>query len=138
MFQGKVKAKDLRGKKKDPLTGQTGTDLPEIAPMKFTLAANWMPWDETSIRAEFMTAGRWDKIDAENGEQILGGWGIVNLKAKKSWGKHLELTVGVDNLFDKTYAVSNTYKDLTLITGGSTMILNEPGRYVYTNIRYKF
>lgn len=128
----------LRGKKKDPLIGQSDTDLPDIPPLKFTLGANWMPDDTWTLRAELQAAGRWDKIDSENGEQVLGGWGVVNLKAKKSWGDHLELTVGVDNLFDKTYAVSNTYKDLTLIAGGSTMLLNEPGRYIYTNIRYKF
>lgn len=131
----------MRGKKRDPLSGQSDTDLPDITPMKFTLAANWSPWMDTTLRAEFMASGRWNHIDSDNGEQVIGGWGIVNLKARKTWGEHLELTVGIDNLFDKTYAVSNTYKDLTLITGGTnapTMLLNEPGRYVYTNIRYKF
>ncbi|WP_457602782.1 TonB-dependent receptor [Nitratifractor sp.] len=131
----------LRGKKKDPLSGQSDTDLPDISPMKVTLAANWSPWEDTMLRAEFMASGRWKHIDSDNGEQVIAGWGIVNLKAQKSWGEHLELTVGIDNLFDKTYAVSNTYKDLTLISGGTdapTMLLNEPGRYVYANIRYKF
>ena len=131
----------LRGKKRDPLSGQSDTDLPDISPMKVTLAANWSPWEDTMLRAEFMASGRWKHIDSDNGEQVIAGWGIVNLKAQKSWGEHLELTVGIDNLFDKTYAVSNTYKDLTLISGGTdapTMLLNEPGRYVYANIRYKF
>ncbi len=129
------------GKKKDPLTGQSDTDLPDIPPLKVTLGANWMPWETTTLRAEFVASSRWDHVDAENGEQVLGGWGIVNLKARKTWGDHLELTVGVDNLFDKTYAVSNTYKDLNLITGdpnAPVMLLNEPGRYVYANIRYRF
>ncbi len=131
----------MRGKKKAPLTGQSDTDLPDVPPIKVTLGANWMPWEDTTMRAEFVASGRWDHIDAENGEQVIGGWGIINLKARKTWGDHLELTVGIDNLFDKTYAVSNTYKDLTLISGGTnapTMLLNEPGRYVYANIRYKF
>ncbi len=131
----------LRGKKKDPLNGQSDTDLPDIAPMKVTLAANWSPWADTMLRAEFMASARWDHIDADNGEQVIAGWGIVNLRAQNSWGEHLELTAGNDNLFDKTYALSNTYKDLTLISGGTdapTMLLNEPGRYVYANIRYKF
>jgi len=128
----------MRGKKRNPLSGESDTDLPEIPPMKLTLGANWMPTEDWTVRGEFLAAGRWDHIDADNGEQVLGGWGVVNFKARRTWGEHLELTLGVDNLFDKTYAVSNTYKDLTLITGGSTMILNEPGRYVYANIRYKF
>jgi len=127
-----------RGRKKDPLTGQSDTDLPDVAPLHFIAGATWMPWEDTTLRAEFIASARWDKIDSDNGEQVIGGWGIVNLKAQKSWGEHLELTVGIDNLFDKTYAVSNTYKDLILINGGIPMVLNEPGRYVYTNIRYKF
>jgi iron complex outermembrane receptor protein len=127
-----------RGEKKDPLTGQSDTDLPDIAPLHFNAGVTWTPWDDTMLRAEFLAAARWDRIDSENGEQVIAGWGIVNLKAQKSWGEHLELTVGVDNLFDKTYAVSNTYKDLILISDGLPMVLNEPGRYVYTNIRWKF
>jgi iron complex outermembrane receptor protein len=127
-----------RGEKKDPLTGQSDTDLPDIAPLHFNAGVTWTPWDDTMLRAEFLASARWDRIDSENGEQVIGGWGVVNLKAQKSWGEHLELTVGVDNLFDKTYAVSNTYKDLILISDGLPMVLNEPGRYVYTNIRWKF
>jgi len=40
---------------------------------------------------------------------------------------------------DKAYALSNTYKDLTLVTGGGdAMLLNEQGRYGYVNVKYKF
>ena len=49
--------------------------------------------------------------------------------------------MGVDNLFDKTYAVSNTYKDLVLLPtvgNNEVMLLNEPGRYAYTNLKYIF
>jgi len=84
-------------------------------------------------------AGSWSQFDADNGEQKLDAYTVLNLKGTKEMGKHFELTVGVDNVFDSTYAVSNTYKDLTLLqTGGDVMLLNEPGRYVYTNIKYKF
>ena len=59
----------------------------------------------------------------------------------KVFGKSFELSIGVDNVLDKTYAVSNTYKDLTLVAGGGdedVMLLNEPGRYGYLNLKYKF
>ncbi len=128
----------MEGKKKEPLTGQKDTDLPDIAPLNFKLGATWMPMDDLELKADFIASARWDKIDSDNGEQILGGWSVLNLKMTKSWGDSLEWIVGVDNLFDKSYAISNTYKDLTLVTGGSPMLMNEPGRYVYTNIRYKF
>lgn len=129
-----------RGKKDDPLTGQTGTDMPEIPPFKFNAAANY-DYDETlSFRVELIASDSWTNFDYENGEQELDAYGILNLKGTKQWGA-FELTVGVDNVFDKTYAVSNTYNDLILlptIGDNEVMLMNEPGRYVYTNLRYKF
>ena len=130
-----------RGKKDDPLTGETGTNMPEIPPLKFNLAANYNYDDSTMLKAEVVGSDRWTKYDAENGEQELAGYTVVNLKASKTFRKNFELTVGVDNVFDKTYAVSNTYKDLILLTTGgdnNVMLMNEPGRYFYTNLRYSF
>jgi iron complex outermembrane receptor protein len=127
-----------RGEKDDPLIGQSGTNMPEIPPFKLNAAANYN-WDDTLVfRAELVASSSWSDYDAENGEQELDGYGIVNLRGTKQWGD-FEIIVGIDNVFDSTYAVSNTYKDLTLITGGGdVMPMNEPGRYVYTNLRYKF
>jgi iron complex outermembrane receptor protein len=131
-----------RGEKDHPLAGQTGTDMPEIPPLKFNAAVNY-DWDETfNLRAEFVASAAWTNFDEENGEQELPGYGIVNLKATKTFAENFELTVGIDNLLDKTYAVSNTYKDLILLPtispNDNVMLMNEPGRYVYTNLRYKF
>ena len=131
-----------RGEKDHPLTGQTGTDMPEIPPFKYNLAANY-DWDETfNMRAELVGSADWNDYDEENGEQFIPSYAIVNLKATKTFANHFEVIVGVDNLFDETYAVSNTYKDLILLPTTSpddvVMLMNEPGRYVYTNLRYKF
>ena len=129
------------GEKDNPLTGQTGTDMPEIPPFKVNLAANY-DWDESlTFRAEVFGADDWTNIDVENGEQELDAYAVVNLRGTKRFGKSFELIVGVDNLFDSTYAVSNTYKDLILMPTGpndTVMLMNEPGRYIYTNIKYKF
>ena len=132
-----------RGKKDTPLTGQTGTDMPEIPPFKLNAAANYDYDESLTLRAELIASDSWTHIDWENGEQELDAYAILNLKGTKNFGKQFELTLGVDNVFDKTYAVSNTYKDLILLTdttGGmdNVMLMNEPGRYFYTNIRYKF
>ena len=128
-----------RGKKDEPLTGQSDKDLPDIPPLRVTFGVDYMPIDSLTFRAEFQGSSRWSAIDSDNGEQELAGWGVINLKLKKSWGEHFEVIAGIDNLFDQKYAVSNTYKDLTLITGGNeTMLMNEPGRYAYVNFRYKF
>ncbi len=130
-----------RGKKDDPLTGQTDTDMPEIPPFKLNAAVNY-DWDESlAFRAELIASDKWTDFDAANGEQELDAYTVLNLKGTKQFGDNFELVVGVDNVFDKTYAISNTYNDLTLIASGATsevMLLNEPGRYVYTNIKYKF
>lgn len=131
-----------KGEKDRPLTGQSGTNMPEIPPLKFNGAVNY-DWDETlSLRAELVASDTWSDYDAENGEQEIDGYAVVNLKATKIFMKNFEVTVGADNLFDKTYAVSNTYKDLillpTVIQNDTIMLMNEPGRYVYANVRYKF
>ena len=128
-----------RGKKDHPLKGQSGTNMPEIEPLKFTASINYGTEEDFIVRAEMIAAAGWNDYDAENGEQELPGYAVFNLKASKHLTKNFEITLGVDNLFDKTYAVSNTYEDLTLISGGGpVMLMNEPGRYVYTNLRYKF
>ena len=128
-----------RGKKDNPLTGQTETNMPEIPPMKLIASINY-EYDATSnLKAEFVAARRWDDVDYQNGEQVLPGWGVLNLKASKTFADAIELTLGVDNVFDKTYAVSNTYQELTLVSGGGfAMLMNEPGRYLYANLSYKF
>ncbi|EIF50619.1 TonB-dependent receptor [Sulfurovum sp. AR] len=129
-----------RGEKENALSGQSDTDMPEIPPFKLNLAVNYDYDDSLALRAEIVASDEWSDFDSDNGEQELDGYAVLNLKGTKQFGKNFELTVGIDNVFDETYAVSNTYKDLTLLTagGGDVMLLNEPGRYFYTNIKYKF
>jgi iron complex outermembrane receptor protein len=130
-----------RGKKDTPLKAQIGTNMPDIAPLKANLALNYDYDESLNLRAEVVASSAWNDFDAENGEQNLDAYGVLNLKGIKQFGKNFELTVGVDNLFDRTYAVSNTYKDLVLLPtvgNNEVMLLNEPGRYVYTNIKYTF
>ena len=129
-----------KGKKDTPLEGQTSKNLAEIPPMKAILGVTYMPIESLSLQADLIAAASWDDVDSENGEQDIGGYGIINLKATKTFmDETFEWTVGVDNLFDKVYQTSNTYKDLTLLTGTTdSMLLNEPGRYVYTQLKYRF
>ena len=130
-----------KGTKDNSLTGQTGTNLPDIAPLKANLVVNY-DYDESLVfRAEVVVSDSWSDFDAENGEQKLDSYVVLNLKGTKNFGKNFELSVGIDNVLDKTYAVSNTYKDLILLPtlgDNDVMLLNEPGRYVYANVKYKF
>ena len=130
-----------KGEKDEALAGQTNTNLADIAPLRGTIAAVYEYMNNSTVRAEIQMSDTWDTIDSDNGEQELGSWTVLNLKAKHAFTKNLFLTVGVNNVFDQTYATSNTYTDLTLLTAGGTsdvMLLNDPGRYVYTNLAYKF
>jgi len=130
-----------RGKKKDALVEQSDKDLAEIPPLKLNLALNYDYDESMRLKAEGIYGAKWSKFDANNGEQPLDSYAVLNLKGTKTFGKYFELTLGVDNVFDTTYAISNTYKDLTLIAGGGeedVMLMNEPGRYMYANVKYTF
>ena len=95
--------------------------------------------DYTNASIELVSSADWNDYDSDNGEQSIDGYNIVNLKGETNLNDQTTLIVGIDNLFDKTYAVSNTYKDLTLLDGGSeVMLMNEPGRYIYANLKYSF
>ena len=129
-----------RGKKDQALEGQTDTDLAEVPPMKANIALNYDYSNRNTASISLLAADAWDNFDSDNGEQALAGYGVVNAKVRHYVTKSFDVTVGVDNIADKTYAVSNTYKDLTLLaTGtGEIILMNEPGRYFYVNGTYRF
>lgn len=130
----------LRGEKDEPLAGQTDTDLAEITPLKANVSANYEYGYKSLASIELVAVDAWDNYDADNGEQALPGYGVINIKLTHHVSKQFELTAGIDNLLDRTYAASNTYKDLTLLADGSgdVMLMNEPGQYAYINAAYKF
>ncbi|MFK5984181.1 MAG: TonB-dependent receptor [Pseudomonadota bacterium] len=129
-----------RGKKDKALAGQTDRDLANITPLKINLGLNYDYSFNGTAKVEVVAADSWDNYDSDNGEQQLSSYAILNLKLNHNINKHFEVTAGLDNLFDKTYAINNTYKDLTLLSDGTgeVMLMNEPGRYYYINGTYKF
>ena len=120
--------------------GQTDTDLAEIPPMKVNVALNYDYGYRNTASIELVAADAWKHFDSDNGEQAISGYGVVNVRLKHNVTRAFELTAGIDNILDKTYAVTNTYKDLALLADGSgdVMLINEPGRYLYVNGTYKF
>ena len=128
-----------KGEKDTQPTGQTDTDLAEMTPLKLNASVTYDYDDQGDIKLSIVAADSWDSIDSDNGEQKLSGYEIVNLKTTRDLNNGFEVAVGVDNVFDKTYTTTNTFKDLILMTNGSdTMLINEPGRYVYANVKYTF
>ncbi|HHD82279.1 MAG TPA: TonB-dependent receptor [Campylobacterales bacterium] len=127
-----------KGTKDTQPTGQTNSNLADISPLKLNATAAYDYDENGMVEVSIVAADKWDSIDSDNNEQVLAGYGIVNLKTTRTFDNGLEFTLGVENAFDKAYANTNTYNDLVLIDGGDTMLLNEPGRYVYLNAKYQF
>jgi len=131
----------LRGKKDEPLAGQSDKDLADIVPLRAITSLTYHV-GEHALKTEMVAAKRWSNVDTDNGEQTLAGYAVFNAKYNYKVTKHFDVTLGVDNIFDKTYAVSNTYKDVTLLNNAAVddavMLINEPGRYFYANLRYTF
>jgi len=127
------------GEKDEALAGQTDKDLADIAPLRGNIALNYEYMNNSTATLEVQASDDWTDVDSDNGEQELDAWTVVNLKVKHAVNRQFDFTLGVNNLFDETYAQSNTYADLTLVAGGGdALLLNEPGRYIYTNLDFKF
>jgi iron complex outermembrane receptor protein len=129
-----------RGEKDEALVGQTDTDLADMAPLRANIGVSYEYMSNSVATLETQLSEKWSDYDADNGEQELAAWGILNAKIKHAFNKNFDFTFGVNNILDATYAQSNTYADLTLvgIVGTDIMLLNDPGRYVYTNLDFKF
>jgi iron complex outermembrane recepter protein len=116
----------------------TDKDLAEIPPLKAKLALNYEQ-AKAKYTAELLAVDSWDSYDSSAKEQELAGYAIANLKYTNQLHKNIALTLGIDNLFDKTYASTNTYQDVTYVEyGGDRVLLNDPGRYGYINLKYSF
>jgi len=128
------------GEKDEALAGQTDTDLADMAPLKGNISVKYEYMNDSVATLNIQASNKWDTIDSDNGEQELDAWSVINLKVKHTVSKNFNLTLGVNNLLDETYAFSNTYADLILVTAGmgDVMLVNEPGRYAYTNLNFKF
>lgn len=115
---------------------QTDKDLAEIPPLKGRVALVF----DNSINyamAEWIGA-RNHTYDQDNGEIPLSGYGILNLKYGHDFQNGFSLNAGINNFFDRTYAVSNSYVGLSTLTTTQPLVLNEPGRNFYATVSYKF
>ncbi|WP_187647415.1 TonB-dependent receptor [Nitrosophilus labii] len=127
-----------RGRKdSQPIDTQTDEDLAQIPPLKGRVALNYDNGDYFA-RVEVLAASKYSNYDADNGEQEIDGWTVLNLKGSKDLAKNITLNVGVDNVFDETYAVNNTYAGRALIGGTTPILINEPGRFIYANLDFRF
>ena len=129
-----------RGTKDEALAGQSDKDLADMAPLRGNIALNYEYANNSLATLNFKASDKWSNFDGDNGEQAIDAWSILNFKIKHAINKQFLFTFGVNNIFDATYVTSNTYADLNLVVTGTqdVMLLNEPGRYVYTNLDFTF
>ena len=126
-----------RGEKDDKYIGND-KDLAEIPPLKANLALNY-EMNKSKYTAEVVAVDRWDSYDSSAKEQELAGYALFNLKYSNQLHKNIGVTLGLDNVLDKTYNSTNTYQDITYATINSERVLfNDPGRYGYVNLKYSF
>ncbi|MBU4251506.1 MAG: TonB-dependent receptor [Candidatus Omnitrophica bacterium] len=136
-----------RGRKLDQPAGNNDKDLAEICPLKTKLALNY---DKNGFFAkyEWVHSERSKDIDRDAGETPLKGWDVFNFRVGYQFAEKegklpllngLSLNFGIDNMFDKKYAVANSYEyDPTDPSGTNIRIVNEPGRFIYGSLSYKF
>jgi iron complex outermembrane receptor protein len=123
-----------RGVKKSRPVNATNDVLGEVPPLRARLAAIHTRGKLTT-RVEAQFQDRLDRIDPDLGEREVSGWGVVNLAASYQFNDKLSLSAGVDNLFDKNYAVSNAFVRDPFRAG---IVVNEPGRFLFLRAGLEF
>ncbi len=132
----------VRGENRD-----TGDDLYNIMPLnaKLALTQKWGRWSNT-VEGQFVAAK--DDVSDVRNEIETTGYSLFNIRSSYEW-KQVRLDVGVENLFDKFYALplGGAY-----LGQGTTMAMNPPignypqwgtavpgmGRSVYVGVNVKF
>ncbi len=128
-----------RGKKDKLTKTQEDIDLADITPLRANIGLTY-EYKQHTLNANILLSDTWDKIDSYNDEQKIDSYSVLNLRYNNKLTKTFDITLGIDNLFDSTYAVSNTYSDIGIRNGysGEKTMINEAGRYIYANLRYRF
>lgn len=136
-----------RGRKLDQPEGNNDKDLAEIAPLKTKVAFNYDNHGLTAV-FEWVHSEGYDEIDSDGGETKLKGWDVFNFRAGYQFAKQegklsflngAGFNLGINNIFDKKYAVANSYEyDPTDPGGANVNIVNEPGRFIYGSLTYRF
>jgi iron complex outermembrane receptor protein len=136
-----------RGRKLTQPAGNSDKDLAEICPLKTKLA---LTYDQSGLFAVYEWLHSLDDkdVDSDAGETPLDGWDVFNFRVgyqfadetgSASFLNGLSLNFGIDNMFDQKYAVANSYEyDPTDPDGTNVRIVNEPGRFIYGSLSYRF
>ena len=134
-----------KGDKESSTDNNTDNDLGQIAPLKAKSSLNYnlenpLGVDDTGLfgTLEWVHSSAATEIDSGVGEQKLKPWDIMNIRVGYRF-KYFTLNLGIDNVFDRTYAVANSYEwDVLGGTAANAAIVNEPGRFFYASLSATF
>lgn len=113
-------------------------NLYRIAPLRGGVSADWQA-ETWSVGAEWILSARKDKVAAYNGELPTPGYGILNLRARYDIARNLELTAGIDNVFDKIYY--DPLASVNRVAGGAVAvggIMPGTGRAGHAKLNWRF
>jgi len=127
-----------RGVKRDQPANNEDRDLAEIPPWKTKLGLAYEA-DRLTAALDWVHAGKAQYVDLDAGEQKLASWNVLNLRLGFQLTEQLTLNAGVNNLLDADYAVANSYEwDVLAGSANSPGIVDEPGRFLYASLSYRF
>jgi iron complex outermembrane receptor protein len=127
-----------RGRKRDQPQNNEDRDLAEIPPWKSKLALAYAS-DRLTAELEWVHSGKAEYVDLDAGEKELASWDVLNLRVGYQISENVSLNAGVNNLLDEDYAVANSYEWDVLAGAASTpAIIDEPGRFLYASLSYRF
>lgn len=134
-----------QGRKKNRPANNYSDNLGQIAPLKTRTALNYNNAAPFGLSdADLFGTFEWvhsdasTEIDQYAGEQRISSWNVFNVRAGYRF-RFCTLNLGVDNLFDKSYTSANSYEwDVVGGTGANPAIVNEPGRFVYGSLSFKW
>jgi len=124
-----------KGRKLTLSSGNDDRDLGEIPPLSGRLAGVWTPLEELSVTAEGIFADAQEDLDEDLGEVRIAGYALLNLRLSWEVNETIRIGTGVDNVFDKNYAVHNAYLRDPFSAG---VVVNEPGRFLYLRVAARF
>ncbi|MCD8482055.1 MAG: TonB-dependent receptor [Verrucomicrobia bacterium] len=99
-------------------------NMAEVPPMR---AQGFVAWRQNRLTAQLIALhqSKLNRVDPTVTERPLPGWTTFNLLGSYQFNANFLLSAGVDNLFDRTYAVANSFIRDPFSAGN---VVNEPGR----------
>ncbi len=121
----------------NPAAGIRSTSIEEIPPVRTRLALRYDARREKGglfAEVEGVYSATQARVNSDVLEVPTPGYGIANLRGGASFGR-VELTVGVGNLFDRTYTEHLSYQRDPYRLG---VKVYEPGRNIYGQIAVRY